>query len=167
MPLLGKVASARRKVSENTKTFTEEDFFEYQPQFQTIVKQTINGKEVETKKSLLPERVLASFINMGNKNILEDVWNDRWEYACSLYIAHYSAMYLKTYSDYSNSKDDVAGGGVGGGVASSSLGDASISYDNSAINNAAQKWGAWAQTIYGQQLVNEAKLLGLGGAFVI
>ena len=84
MSLLGKVASARRKVSENTKTFTEEDFFEYQPQFQTIVKQTINGKEVETKKSLLPERVLASFINMGNKNILEDVWNDRWEYACSL-----------------------------------------------------------------------------------
>lgn len=167
MSWLGKLASARRKVSENTKKFLDEDFFEYMPQFQTEITEEVNGKSITKRNSLIPERPLQTFLDMANKNILEQVWNEKWEYACALYTAHYCSMFLKNYAPASQSKDDVSGGGVGGGIQSSTLGDASISYDNSAINNAAQKWGAWAQTLYGQQLVNEARILGIGGAFII
>lgn len=167
MSLYGKLASARRKVAENSKTFSEDDFFEYMPQFQTETTEEINGKNITKRTSLIPERPLQTFLKMANDNILEGVWFEKWEYACALYTAHYCSMFLKNYSPASLSKDDVAGGGVGGGIQSSTLGDASISYDNSAINAAAQKWGAWAQTLYGQQLVNEARILGIGGGFII
>lgn len=163
---------ARRGTSPNTRIFTAEDFFELMPQFQKVETEEIeddDGNKIiqKIRKSLIPEKILDLFVNMANKNILECVWFEKWDYACALYIAHYVAMYLKTYKDSSETPEDASNSGIGGNISSTSLGDASISYDNSSISTLAQKWGVWASTLYGQQLVTEAKLNGIGGAYFI
>lgn len=168
MNWLNAINNAARKVSGNSKIFTAENFFELMPQFTKKESFTNDeGQVIEVRKSLIPDNVLNMFIDMANKNILEQRWYEKWEYACSLYIAHYSILYLRNYKEQSESKEEVSEAGGIGLISSTSLGDASISYDNSLITQSLQKWGVWATTPYGQQLVNEAKLLGLGGAFFI
>lgn len=162
-----KIKKAARIVSENTDTFTEDDFYNLMPQFTNITKKEINGKEVTERKGLIPEDALNIFLDMANKNILQARWFEKWKYACSLYVAHYSTLYLQNYKEHSESIQEAGEGKPSGIVSSTSLGDASISYDNSVITQSLQKWGIWATTNYGQQLVNEAKLIGIGGAFII
>lgn len=163
----GKLNSAARKVAPNNKVFTEDMFFEFMPQFQKEEEKEFNGKIVRERTSLIPQKALETFLDMANKNILEQRWFEKWEYACALYVAHYSLLYLRDYKEKSQDINEASEATPTGIVSSSSLGDASISYDNSMITQSLQKWGVWAATNYGQQLVNEARLLGMGGAFII
>lgn len=164
-----KLKKAANIPNPNSKEFTEDDFFEFMPQFQKIVKKTTNeGQEYEIRTSLIPQKALDNFLKMANMNVLQSRWFEKWEWACSLYVAHYSTLFLETYSESSNSINDITGNkGASGLVSSTSLGDVSISYDNSMITNNMSKWGMWASTPYGKQLVQEAKLLGVGGAYFI
>lgn len=50
---------------------------------------------------------------------------------------------------------------------SASMGNTSISYDNSAITAGTEKWGAWNGTQYGSQLVTMARMAGMGGIYAI
>ena len=47
------------------------------------------------------------------------------------------------------------------------MGDTTVSYDNEAITEASAKWGSWNATQYGQQLVTMARMIGMGGMYVI
>lgn len=117
---------------------------------------------------LLPEAMLQVFINQTNDSVLPSRWGSMWRYASGLYVAHFSATYLKTYSPSSQSAGQVANGASQVGVVkSATMGDTSISYDNSAITSGTEKWGAWNATQYGQQLVTLARLVGMGGMFCI
>ena len=83
-------------------------------------------------------------------------------------MAHWAALYLKTYQDGSPSGQAAASAaGQTGNVASATLGDTSISYDNSAINAGTEKWGTWNATQYGAQLATMARMIGIGGTYVI
>ena len=89
-------------------------------------------------------------------------------YAVGLYIAHFASLYLKTYSLGSDSVAQAAGrADQVGAVKSAAMGDTSISYDNSAVAAGTEKWGAWNATQYGSQLVTMARMVGMGGMFVI
>ena len=54
-----------------------------------------------------------------------------------------------------------------GTVKSASMGDTSVSYDNTAINAATERWGTWNATRYGAQLATMARMIGLAGMYVI
>lgn len=91
-----------------------------------------------------------------------------WRYAVGLYVAHFSAMYLKTYSPCSQNTGQVAGNSEQkGAVKTVSMGDTSVSYDNSAVTAGTEKWGSWNSTQYGSQLVTMARMVGMGGTYVI
>ena len=47
------------------------------------------------------------------------------------------------------------------------MGDTSIKYDNEAITLSMAKWGSWNATQYGQQLISMARMIGMGGMYVI
>ena len=47
------------------------------------------------------------------------------------------------------------------------MGDTSVSYDNTAINAATERWGTWNATRYGAQLATMARMIGLAGMYVI
>ena len=118
--------------------------------------------------SLVPEQMLDMFITQANDSVLPSRWGSMWRYAVGLYIAHFASLYLKTYSLGSDSVAQAAGrADQVGAVKSAAMGDTSISYDNSAVAAGTEKWGAWNATQYGSQLVTMARMVGMGGMFVI
>lgn len=146
-------------------SYTSEMFCCAFPQFTKCVPAE---NQEQDRECLVPEPMLSVFIKNANSSVLPSRWGDMWEYAAGLYVAHFAAMYLNTYADSSNSVKDVAVGSQPVGVVkSASMGDSSISYDNSAITSATEKWGSWNSTQYGQQLVTQARLIGMGGMYVI
>lgn len=118
--------------------------------------------------SLVPEGMLQIFITQANDSVLPSRWGSMWRYAAGLYVAHFVSLYLKTYSVGSMSGAQAAGSADQmGTVKSATMGDTSISYDNSAISAGTEKWGAWNATQYGSQLVTMARMVGMGGMFAI
>ena len=90
-----------------------------------------------------------------------------WRYAAGLYLAHFGAMYLKTYAPESSSASQVAAAAQPAGVIkSATMGDTQISYDNAAVTIGTEKWGSWNATQYGQQLATLARLVGMGGMWI-
>jgi len=163
----GVIGAASNIVPGNNSVYTQDMFLEDFPQFAT--KNASDGTPpVVTYVGLIPEQMLSQFIAMANAAIQEARWFDKWRYAMGLYIAHYSTLYLRAYADGSPSASAAANSGaILGLVNSASLGDASVTYDTKALVAATEKWGAWNATTYGQLLVTEARLVGMGGAFII
>ena len=125
--------------------------------------------ENDTESSFLgsPD-MLRVFITQANVSVLPSRWGSMWRYAAGLYTAHFSTMYLKTYAPGASSRNQVVQGAAQAGVVkSATMGDTSISYDNSAGTAGTEKWGTWNATQYGQQLVTLARLVGIGGMYVI
>ena len=122
----------------------------------------------DPQEPLLPEAMLQTFIDQANDSVLPSRWGSMWRYAAGLYVAHFAAMYLKTYSPSSDSASQVANGAAQVGVVkTATMGDTSIGYDNSAITAGTEKWGTWNATQYGAQLVTMARMVGMGGVYAI
>lgn len=147
-------------------SYTIPAFLEDFPQFCQEYKAA--GSEEIQRKSLIPEVMLQTFIDQANDSVLPSRWGSMWRYAVGLYVAHFSAMYLKTYSPCSQNTGQVAGNSEQkGAVKTVSMGDTSVSYDNSAVTAGTEKWGSWNSTQYGSQLVTMARMVGMGGTYVI
>lgn len=117
---------------------------------------------------LLPGHMLQMFVGNANASVLPSRWGDGWRYAAGLYVAHFAAMYLRTYSDGSVDAGAAAMKGQPlGAVKSAQMGDTRVDYDNTAVTAGMEKWGAWNATQYGQQLVTQARFVGLGGMYAI
>lgn len=117
---------------------------------------------------LLPDAMLQTFIEQANDSVLPSRWGSMWRYAAGLYVAHFAAMYLKTYAPASDNAAQAANGAAQVGVVkTATMGDTSVSYDNSAITAGTEKWGAWNATQYGAQLVTMARMVGMGGMYAI
>ena len=133
-------------------------------QFQQDFPQFFNSEG----EPLLPETMLAEIINMANSSIQPDKWLEGWRYAAGLYVAHYTTLYLRTYSPSSESPAQAAASGaLVGVVKSATLGDSSVSYDTSAVTKGTEDWGDLNATTYGQLLANRAKLIGMSGTLAI
>lgn len=146
-----------------TKGMFQQDF----PQFSKSIPQEGEDEE-ESVRSLVPDSMLEVFINQANDSVLPSRWGSLWQYAAGLYVAHFAALYLKTYADGSESALQAASrADPVGAVKSAVMGNTSISYDNSSITTGTEKWGAWNATQYGSQLTTMARLAGMGGMYVI
>jgi hypothetical protein len=144
--------------------YTAEMFQADFPQF--YQKTTHAGEDVYTP--LIPGTMLAQFIDLANDSVMPSRWGSQFRYAAGLFVAHWSALYLKAYSDGSPNAAAVASNaGQVGNVASATMGDTSISYDNKSIDAGTEKWGTWNATQYGAQLATMARMLGIGGTYVI
>lgn len=54
-----------------------------------------------------------------------------------------------------------------GVVASAKLGQDSVTYDTDALTKATEDWGDLNATQYGQLLATKARLVGMGGSYVL
>lgn len=139
-------------------TYTAEMFFQDFPQF----------TDEYSGECLIPGGIFQTFLNQANDSVLPSRWGSMWRYAAGLYIAHFAAMYLAAYSRGSVSAAAVSSKAqASGNVKSATMGDTSVSYDNNAVTAGTEKWGTWNATRYGQQLVTLARLVGMGGVYVI
>lgn len=83
-------------------------------------------------------------------------------------MAHFAALVSEDVYSRSGSAAQVAVNAQNTGtVKAASMGDTSISYDNSAVTAGTEKWGSWNATQYGSQLVTMARMVGMGGMYVI
>lgn len=117
---------------------------------------------------LLPATILTEFLTLANSSIQPDKWLESWRYAAGLFLAHNATLYLRGYSEFSESPAAAAASGqIIGTVKSASLGDASVSYDDGATTMATQGWGDLNATQYGQLLATKARFVGMGGSYVL
>ena len=138
-------------------TYTEAMFRVDYPQFKD-----------DQNSLLIPAGIFATFLDMANDAVSPSSWGKQWRYAVGLYVAHYCAMYLKTYRDFSANAAEAAGNAENVGVVkTATMGDTSVTYDNTAITAGTEKWGTWNATQYGSQLVTLARQLGITGMFVV
>lgn len=152
-------AAANIPASGGKGNYTKELFLKDFPQF------TKSGVE---SKSFVPDGILNIFVDNANQAILPERYFEMWRYAAGLYVAHFSTLYLKTYSEgAASAAQSAASGQQTGLVSEASMGDTSVKYDNSAITAAMAKWGSWNATQYGQQLISMARMIGMGGSYVI
>ena len=112
--------------------------------------------------------MLSEFIRQANGAITPDKWLDGWRYAAGLYVAHQATLYLRTYAVSSpDGAHAAATGALVGVVKSAALGDSSVSYDTDALTRATAAWGDLNATQYGQLLATRARLVGMGGTYVL
>lgn len=149
---------ATGSLGQYTAALFQEDF----PQFYT------KATEDTPAVSLVPEAMLTAFVAEANGAISPERWGDGWRYAAGLYVAHQATLFLRTYAEGSDDPAQAAeSGALVGIVKSAKLGDASVTYDVSAITEATADWGDLNATQYGQMLATRARLAGRGGSYVI
>lgn len=151
------VRAVAANLGQGTGDYTAEQFQQDFPQF-------FNAYGT----CLVPPAMLTELIAMANACVQPDKWLESWRYAVGLYVAHYATLYLRTYAESSPTAAQAAAtGALVGVVKSAALGDSSVSYDTTALTKGTEDWGDLNATSYGQMLANRAKLIGLGGSYVI
>ena len=151
------VRAAAANIGQSRGTYSEEMFQQDFPQFFN-----------EAMVCLVPITMLEEFIRQANAVIQPDKWPDGWQYACGLYVAHQATLYLRTYAESSTDAAQAAAtGALVGVVKSATLGDSSVSYDTDALTKATANWGDLNATQYGQLLATRARLVGMGGTYVV
>lgn len=157
--LAARATAANVPVSGEKGNYTLEMFLADRPEF-------FSG--ADPPEPLLPEKVLQAFIDQANDSILPSRWSSMWELAAGLYVAHFAALFLKTYQPGETTGSQTAAASAPSGLLSSAkMGDTSLTFDNSAIVEGTKEWGAWNATTYGQQLITYARMIGMGGMYVI
>lgn len=156
------VRAQAANIGQTEGNYTAEMFQQDFPQFYTAATETTPAT------CLVPATMLAELINMANVSVQPDKWLESWRYAAGLYVAHYATLYLRTYApSNATPQQAAASGALVGVVKSATLGDSSVEYDTSAITQGTAEWGDLNSTTYGQMLANRAKLVGMGGSYVI
>lgn len=151
------VREAAANIGHSTGNYTAEQFQEDYPQLFSPDGQFLGSPAM-----------LDQIIQMANVAIQPDKWLESWRYAVGLYVAHYATISLRSYSpNNTDPSQAAASGALVGVVSSATLGDASVSYDTSAVTGGTEDWGDLNATTYGQMLANRAKLVGMGGSYVI
>lgn len=157
-PQFAGVKAAAANIGHCVGNYTVEMFQEDFPQFFNRA----------SKEPWVPAAILEEFVRQANAAIQPDKWLDGWRYACGLYVAHNATLYLRTWSDGSDSPAQAAASGaLVGVVKSAQLGDSSVSYDTGALTQATEGWGDLNATQYGQMLATRARLAGMGGTYII
>lgn len=152
------VREAAANIGRGRACYTEQMFREDFPQFFD-----------KASASLLPPAIQEEFFRQANIAVQPDKWLDGWRYACGLYIAHYSTLFLRTYSPEGSETpaQAAATGALVGVVTSAKLGQDSVAYSADALTRATADWGGFNATQYGQLLATRARLAGMGGAYVL
>lgn len=148
--IISEASNLRR--SENPK-FTIGDFFSFYPQFQVLDE--------------LPESIIQLYLDFALDVVNIARWGNQFKLGVCLFTAHFVSLYLMSATPEGASAQEVLNSAQMRGVISSkSVHDVSVSYDYSLAVSEVDKWGNFGLTIYGNQFVSIAKLMGKGGMYI-
>jgi hypothetical protein len=134
------------------------DFIAIYPQFGTVA-------EDGNFTGVIPQAVLQMFINLASSCIQQVRYFDLWPFAMALFVAHYATLYLQASTPTGANAKAVAQAGMAKGVqVSKGVGDASTSYQS--LVAGWESWGSWNLTTFGQQLITQASIVGMGGMYI-
>lgn len=121
----------------------------------------------ENSQTVLPETMIERYVADANKTVSPRVWGSRYLEAAGLFVAHFCALRLQTYASVGSPTATAGNAEQKGVVKSATMGDTSVSYDNTAITSATEKWGTWNATKYGAQFATMARGIGAAGSFIV
>lgn len=157
----GLVAKASNIVDGTNPSYTVSDFRAIMPQFTSDV---------------IPDNVLSMYVDLANNVVKEARWHSYWLEGMRLFISHFASLYVITSAPTppagEEAEDYVAPSvaslsAVRGIVSNKKVDQISVSYDLSVINKDLEGWGAWKETIYGEQFATLARMIaGKGGMYV-
>lgn len=114
---------------------------------------------------VIPEAVIQMYINLASASLSWERWQDTWEVAMAFYVAHYLTIYSQSMGSAGSSAKTLARLGVAKGIqVSKSVSDLSTSYQS--IVSGWESWGDWNLTLFGQQLMHFARIIGMGPVYV-
>jgi hypothetical protein len=139
-------------------SYTSSDFFAIYPQFGST------GGDYPVSSPTAYLAYLTIIISLAQASISQNRWKDAWTLGMGLFIAHFMTLYLQSYNEAGTAANIVAASGLAKGiVVAQSAGD--VSESKQAIG-ALEEWGGFNLTIYGQQLADFGRLIGLGGMYI-
>lgn len=151
------VANARKAEASNLRTpeypeFSISEFLEIYPQFTTIV----------------PDAVLNMYLEQALQCIQRPRWKAQWKSGLCLYIAHWLTLWLWSNSPKGSPAAVVANNGMShGSISSKSVDGVNVSYGQTAAASGLTGWGSYKDTLFGQQFLTMARIIGHGGQYVI
>ena len=131
------------------------DFLAVYPQFGSV-----DDQGAFTGIGNLSQGALQIFVNLASASLSQDRWQDSWTFAMALFVAHYATLHLKATEGAAGNARQIAQAGLAKGVQVSKSADLSTGYQ--AITSGWESWGQWNLTMYGQQLIGMARLIGKG-----
>lgn len=147
----------RAQVASNLRSpsypeFSVGDFYAIYPQFQ----------------NLIPEPVVEMYVEQAVRCIQQSRWHAMRKSGMCCYIAHHLTLWLMANAPAGSSGATVAAAGmVQGSVSSKSVDGVSIGYSQSGAQSDLTGWGAYKETIFGEQFATMARIVGKGGMYVI
>lgn len=113
---------------------------------------------------LVPLIVLDLYIALASASLNQARWQAAWQTGMALYVAHFATLWLQSEGDPVSTAGQAAATGLAQGIiVSKSVGDVSVSMQP---YQGFEAWGAFQQTVYGQQLISLAKVVGWGPVYV-
>ncbi len=129
--------------------YAESDFFAIYPQFQDNV----------------PDPVVTVFLNLAGSCIQQARWGDSWTMGMAWFIAHYCQLYPQSLASTSDPVGKIVAAGAAKSIlVSKSVGPVSGSYQ--AVTQGWEDWGQFNLTVFGQQLIGMAALVGMGPMWI-
>jgi hypothetical protein len=116
----------------------------------------------------IPYPVLLMYINLAQSCVQYNRWLEWWPMGMGLFIAHYVTLYLYSQGAPGSPPGQAALAGMGmarGILTSKSAGDVSAGY-SPIMTTGWENWGAWSLTLYGQQFMTMARMVGFGWMYV-
>jgi hypothetical protein len=118
---------------------------------------------------LIPFAAMQAYIALAQASLQQARWCEEWMVAMGLFVAHYVTLYGRTDGGSQDTTGNTtaaaaaAQGMATGILVAKAVGDVSASY---AQLTGFEDWGAWNLTLYGQQLMTMARVVGAGPMFL-
>jgi len=143
-------ATASNVRSGTNSVFVLGDFMQMYPQFGNV-----------------PIPVVQMYLDMAYESILESRWFSKWKVGMGLYVAHFLTLWAKTAGTGLMTNNELTASGESkGAVMSKGIDGVSVSYAQPPGENDLAGVGSYKDTLYGQQLMTLAKMVGRGGMYV-
>jgi hypothetical protein len=129
--------------------FTLADFMAFYPRF-----------------GLIPPTVVNAYIALANANLSYGRWASRWTFGICYYVAHYCTLWAQTMTADPAHPTSIGQDGMSMGLLTTEkMEDVEFHYDHKALIDTS--WGQFNATEFGRLFVQEAKLVGTGGMYVV
>jgi Protein of unknown function (DUF4054) len=113
----------------------------------------------------IPQAVLQMYINLAQACLDSARWLDIWPMAMALFVAHFTTLYLRSEGSVGSTPGRIAASGLTRGImVSKGAGNVQSMIE---VPKGLEEWGAWTQTEYGTQLATFAKVIGMGGMYIL
>lgn len=128
---------------------------------------TANGTSIGLsvfEAPLVPMVVANAYIALASASLVQARYKDSWAIAMSYYIAHWVTLYLLSDGNRYCTAGEAATAGLARGI-TISKGAGPVSQGLKTIDSF-DEWGSFALTIYGQNFVSIARIIGMGPSLI-